>query len=65
MGSEGSKVPKMNKNGRKSPKKKVFKFLGKKIPLIYAFFLQHDSINDLSTFCKSEIFGRNLVFELW
>ena len=46
-------------------KRSFLGFWGKKIPFIYAFFFQHDSANDLSTFYRSEIFGRNLVFELW
>ena len=32
---------------------------------MYAFLLQHESFNGLLTFCKNNIFGKNLVLELW
>ena len=32
---------------------------------MYAFLLQHESFNGLLTFCKNNMFGKNLVLELW
>ena len=32
---------------------------------MYAFLLQHESFNGLLMFCKNNMFGKNLVLELW
>ena len=32
---------------------------------MYAFLLQYNSVNGLLAFCKINIFGKNLVLELW
>ena len=57
MGSEGSK----------SSKHEAFRILAKNAIRsdIYAFLLQKKSVNCLSTFCKNNMFGKNLVVELW
>ena len=57
----------MGSKGTRSPHK--MRFLGFQQNFInsdiYAFLLQHGSVNGLLTFCKNKMFGKNLVLELW
>ena len=32
---------------------------------MYAFLLQYESVNGLLTFYKNNMFGKNLILELW
>ena len=59
LGLKGSKSP---QNG---PKIRFFGFSQKCYRLRYSFLLQQESVNDLLTFCKNNVFGKNFVLELW
>ena len=59
MGLEGSKSPKYD------PKLMFLGFWQKSYPFRYYFLLQHEITNGLSTFCKSNMFGKNIVLDLW
>ena len=49
----------------KSPKVRFLGFWQKSYPFRYAFLIQHESVNVVLTFCKNNMFAKNLVFDLW
>ena len=73
MGSENSKSPTQglglqgfSKKSQKQPENRIFGVLAK-IPTIqiYTFLLQYEISNGLLTFCKNNMFWKNVLLELW
>ena len=51
--------------GLKFPKVKFLGFCQKSYSFIYVFLFQHKSANVFLTFCKNNMFVKNLVHDLW
>ena len=51
---------------QKWPKNEIYTVFSKILSIQICFFLlQHKSTNVILTFCKKNMFGKNLVLELW
>ena len=49
----------------KKPQSKDFRVLEKSYPFRYDFLTQHKSANVFLTFCKNNMFAKNLILDLW